>query len=58
MKAWAGGAAAHAAALVRPAMIVAAEVDLENRLHLVDAPASLKAGSYGVVGMSARKIAG
>ena len=30
------GAAFHAAALVRPAVIVAVEVDIENRLHLLD----------------------
>jgi hypothetical protein len=30
------GGAAHAAALVRPAMIVAVEAEVENRLHLLD----------------------
>lgn len=31
-----GGAATHAAALVRPAMMVAVEIGVENRLHLLD----------------------
>ena len=31
-----GGAAGHAAALMRPSVIVAVEVGVENRLHLLD----------------------